>query len=197
MLGPESGSLSICLGVKDGIILSSCLKYNSGICLNDLESRAVIMNVSLAVYIAILISYAHSASESAPPPQETDVETTCSNELSDVEKIAQSRRLTESDWRMLRRVATLRSAKGLEVLPDMLGCPSLIGAASQLDWDPATAAMLRQSGYSSRDYIEIAWAVLIANDPESFGAKPNSTVAANMCFLAHRRPEVRALLDSK
>ncbi len=155
------------------------------------------MSVTLGVHIALLLSHANSASESAARPQGALGKTTCSNELSDVERVAQSRLITESDWRMLRRVAALRSAKGLEVLPDMLGCPGLTEAASQLGTDSATAAMLRQSGYSSRDYVEIAWAVLIANDPESFGATPSSTVAANMCFLAHRRTEVRALLDSE
>lgn len=155
------------------------------------------MSITLAVYVAFSLSHADSASKSALQAQEALGDMTCSNELSDVERVAQSRRVTESDWRMLRRIANLRSAKGLEVLPDMIGCANLTDAASQLDMDSATAAMLKQIGYSSRDYVEIAWAVLIADDPESFGVKPSSTVAANKCFLAHRRSEVRALLDSK
>lgn len=155
------------------------------------------MVFTLAASAMLSLFHAESASQAGLQSHEVRSDASCFNELPDIERIAQTHLLTESNWQMFRRIAMFRSAKGLEVLPGMVGCPTLSGAASELDLDAGTSAMLKQEGYGSRDYVGVGWAVLIAADPNTFRVQPSGTVSANRCFLVHRRAEARNLLYPK
>ena len=95
---------------------------------------------------------------------------------------------------MFRRVALSRSQRGIEVLPDMIGCPNISSASSEVEADGPSAILLRKSNYRARDYVEVGWAILLASNPRGFGSHADETIAANGRFLAGRGAEVRALL---
>jgi hypothetical protein len=79
----------------------------------------------------------------------------------------------------------------------MIGCPGLAEAAKDLRADRRTATQLKRAHRSAEDYVRIGWAIVVANDPEFFGVKPNPTVSENSRFLAGRRAEVQALLEAR
>lgn len=145
----------------------------------------------MQAFLAILLVTGGSASETRPIAHE------CSAQMGDVEYAATTRRITTGDWQAFRRVAQLRLKSGKDALPEMIGCPDLDHSGAELRADAATRSSLRRAGISAGDYMQIGWALLVADDPESFGVRSTPAVVANITFVGQHRFEVDSLLAGR
>ncbi|HEU0097578.1 MAG TPA: hypothetical protein VFQ67_02275 [Allosphingosinicella sp.] len=114
-----------------------------------------------------------------------------------LEDASTSLQLTRANWKAFRDIARLRMKSGLEVIPGMIGCPDLAQATAELKADPATRSSLRRAGISPTEYLQIGWALLVANDPELFNVRSNPVVTSNAAFIARHRVEVDSLLRGR
>lgn len=128
----------------------------------------------------------------APPTQKE-----CTAEIAALEAASTSSLITATRWRAFRGVARLRLKSGLEVLPGMIGCPDFTDAAAELKSDPATRAALRRAGLSPVEYVQTGWALLVANDPETFRVGSSAVMRSNVAFIAKHRAEVDSLLSGR
>lgn len=117
--------------------------------------------------------------------------------MASVERAATSRRIDAADWAAFRAVARRRSARGLEIIPNMAACPDLKNDAAELNTDESTLRMMRKAGISASDYLDVGWALLVASDPEFFAIRGDPVVAANAAFIAGRRAQVLSLLEGR
>ena len=141
-----------------------------------------IMDIGAAILLAVHIS------SSGPSGGES-----CCTEP-EVEAAAVERTISEADWRAFRAVAAVRQREGLEVLPGLVGCPSIVGAAAELLEHSRSRAVLARHRLLAQDYVRIGWALVVAYDPQSFGIQPSAAVTANRAFIETHQEQVRRLM---
>ena len=114
-----------------------------------------------------------------------------------LESAVTTRIISDRDWKSFSAIAAVRQSVGLEVLPGLAGCPSLKGGATELRRHRPTRALLRRNGLSASECVEIAWALVVADDPSAFGVEPSKAMAANSAFIQARGQDVGRLLHPR
>jgi hypothetical protein len=122
----------------------------------------------------------------------------CDAGAQEVERRILVYRLTEAHFRVFKEVAQRRQAAGLEVLPGMMGCPSVAKAAKEVQSDRGSRSLLRKGGLSAKQFIVTGWALIVGSDPLLFNINGKQVrfdvFQENQSFLSRHKHEINELL---
>ena len=134
------------------------------------------------------------------PAQGSHVPQPCIAGTREVERTLRGFALNETRLAAFERVAAVRREAGLDVLPGMLGCPSIGTAAAKVGEHPASVKALAAAGVDARTFISTGWALVVSSESDGTGLtneESRSDMARrNAAFVSRWKLRVRRLLFS-